>query len=317
MELLVNDLSVHGQFGDVASFRTAITRLMSMRNLSKQYGIELYCHRNMAHAQVTKSLIMPQMVGKFSQAERNALMQWLTRYGPYWEDDRQHGQDDYLECNGQIVTDSALGEAAFRCFHAGEAQVVSLIPSDWEGSPLSVWWRENDSDDVEEQIVNHINKETLEKSLRSTSPAITSWQQLESVCCTRFSNLNFSADAFMPLEGHPFVPGAAQRIVERIDVLNRLKTCFDANGNRTVEGNQLYQDYFTGDKAWFSDSSNKEKRNFKNEMTFRHPDRSGETLFCTMHGKVKTPQIRIHFSWPITASTPLYVVYVGYKITKK
>ncbi len=121
----------------------------------------------------------------------------------------------------------------------------------------------------------------------------------------------------MPLEGHPFVPGAAQRIVERIDVLNRLKTCFDANGNRTVEGNQLYQDYFTGDKAWFSDSSNKEKRNFKNEMTFRHPDRSGETLFCTMHGKVKTPQIRIHFSWPITASTPLYVVYVGYKITKK
>ncbi len=138
MELLVNDLSVHGQFGDVASFRTAITRLMSMRNLSKQYGIELYCHRNMAHAQVTKSLIMPQMVGKFSQAERNALMQWLTRYGPYWEDDRQHGQDDYLECNGQIVTDSALGEAAFRCFHAGEAQVVSLIPSDWEGSPLSV-----------------------------------------------------------------------------------------------------------------------------------------------------------------------------------
>ena len=36
-----------------------------------------------------------------------------------------------------------------------------------------------------------------------------------------------------------------------------------------------------------------------------------------MHGKVKTPQIRIHFSWPITASTPLYVVYVGYKITKK
>jgi len=52
-------------------------------------------------------------------------------------------------------------------------------------------------------------------------------------------------------------------------------------------------------------------------MTFPDPDVQGETLFCSWHGKVKTPQYRIHFSWPVTAASPVYVVYVGPKITKR
>jgi len=69
-------------------------------------------------------------------------------------------------------------------------------------------------------------------------------------------------------------------------------------------------------KAWFSDSSDAEKNEFRTELTFKHPEIDGETLFCTMHDKVKTPQIRIHFSWPVRADAPLYVVYVGQNITK-
>jgi hypothetical protein len=79
----------------------------------------------------------------------------------------------------------------------------------------------------------------------------------------------------------------------------------------------LYQEYFTGKKAWFTDSSDSEKNRFKSQLTFKHPDVAGEDLICTWHGKVKSPQIRLHFSWPVSADTPLYVVYVGPKITKK
>lgn len=79
----------------------------------------------------------------------------------------------------------------------------------------------------------------------------------------------------------------------------------------------MFQLHFTGDKAWFSDSSSTEKSDFRKELTFRHPMNAGEYLFCTWHGKVKTPQLRIHFSWPIRASDPLYVVYIGPKITKQ
>ena len=100
-------------------------------------------------------------------------------------------------------------------------------------------------------------------------------------------------------------------------VLHDLKNCFDDRGQRTPEGHETYRKHFTGKKAWFSDSSDSEKADFRRDLTFSHPADAGETLFCTWHGKVKTPQLRIHFSWPVHAAEPLYVVYVGPKITRR
>ncbi len=118
MELLVNDLSINGQFPDVPSFKNAIGRVMAMRDLARQFGSELHCHRNLSHAQVTRELGMPQAIQRLEPAERSALTQWLTRHGPFWEDERVHGPDDYLECDDQVVTDTAVGEVAFRVFMA-------------------------------------------------------------------------------------------------------------------------------------------------------------------------------------------------------
>ena len=112
MELLLNDLSVAGQFSDVSTFRDSIQRVMVMRGIAQQFGRDLFCHRNLAHAQVTRDLSMPQAIQFFSKDEQRALMGWLTRNGPFWEEARVHGPDDYLECNGEVVTDTAVGEAA-------------------------------------------------------------------------------------------------------------------------------------------------------------------------------------------------------------
>lgn len=317
MELLVNDLSISGQFTDIFSFREAIVRVMSMREIARQFGRELYCHRNMCHAQVTNTLGMPQAIQLLSQVQKSALMQWITRHGPYWEDDRVHGPDDYLECNDQIVTDTAIGEAAFRCFNGDDHRLVSLIPSSWEHTPVSVCWYLDNDDNRTTAVINYITTEVLETDLRSAPPIIETWGQLAQISKERFPHLTFANDSFDPFRGHPFVPGAAQRIIERLEVLERLKCCFDESGARTAEGYRLYQEYFTGAKAWFSDSSDGEKHDFQFEMTFKHPDRDGETLFCPWHGKIKTPQLRIHFSWPVSPGSPLYVVYVGPKITKR
>ncbi len=75
--------------------------------------------------------------------------------------------------------------------------------------------------------------------------------------------------------------------------------------------------YITGGKAWFSDSSDAEKQEFEHDMTFKQPAAEGEMLFCTGHGKVKAPQIRLYFSWPVRANEPVYVVYFGPKLTKR
>lgn len=317
MELLVNDLSIHGQFSDLALFRMAVDRMMAIRQTAHRFGRELYCHRNVGHARVTPALSMPAAIQTLGVDERRALMQWLTRHGPFWEDSRVHGPDDYLECDGSVVTDTAVGEAAYCCFHGIHRRLVSFTPSSWEFSPVPVAWMREEGAVRKVEVVNHWAVEELEAALRAAPVPLASWEDLERVATTRCPNLSFLADSFQHLLGHPFVQGAAERVLVLLETLHRLESCRDDQGQRTPEGQRLYQDHFTGGKAWFSDSSDSEKREFRKELTFRHPTVVGESLFCTWHGKVKTPQLRIHFSWPGRVGQPLYVVYVGPKITKR
>lgn len=129
--------------------------------------------------------------------------------------------------------------------------------------------------------------------------------------------MTFGNDSFEPLRGFPFIYGVARRILELLDTLHQIINSRDGEGKFSVAGQQLYQDYFVGDMARFSDSSESEKHEFKDALTFQHPEKKEEYLFCTWHGKVKTPQIRIHFPWPPKDNEPLYVMYVGPKITKR
>lgn len=317
MDLFINDLSFHGQFPDLSGFNDAISRLMHMRAECKKFRRELYCHRNLPFAQITHHHSMAQAVRSLDRDKQAALMQWITRQGPFWEDQRTHSSDEYLECRNEIVTDSALGEAAFRCYKGDNSQVVSVIPSDWDAAPIAARYVQCDGTFCDLAVGNHTEPASLLVVLKSASDPIESWQELSEICSARFSEIVFSSDAFSPLNGHPFSQGVAERIVERLGILQMLKCAVDENGNRTHEGHTLYQDYFMGDKAWFSDSTDEEKRTFKKELTFNHPLAANSQLFCPMHGKVKTPQIRLHFSWPFQHEAPVFVVYVGPKITKR
>lgn len=317
MELLTNDLSIHGQFSDIATFRAAVGRVMTIRQIVSRFGRELYCHRNIPHAQVTRELSMLQVAQRLTESERRALMHWLTQLGPFWEDTRFHGPDDYLEHAGAVVTDTAVGEAAFCCLSGIERHLVSLIPSSWQLSPVMVSLVSKSDARKSIEVLNHWDPESVEALLQATPAPIESWQQLETIATVRCSNLTFSASSFDPLLGLPFSRGAAQRILARLETLHRLRGCVDERGERTSEGHWLYQNHFTGDKAWFSDSSDTEKHDFRPSLTFPHPMASGRSFFCPWHGKVKTPQLRIHFTWPVDAKEPLYVVYVGPKITKR
>lgn len=315
MEFLVNDLSFHGQFSDLRTFRIAISRLMNIRQIARRFGRELHCHRNTATAQVTSTLSMPEALRALSEAERRALMQWLTRRGPFWEDVRVHGSDDYLECNGEVVTDSAVGEAAFCCLRDIERHLVSVDPSSWKFSPVSVTWFTEPGAEETVEVLNHWEPGEVEEALQGAPVPLTSWADLETTASARCPRLTFSPVCFEPLLGHPFVRGAARRILSRLTILDRLRNCVDGDGKRTPEGQRLYDDHFIGENAWFSDSSETEKHQFRTKLTFRHPTRDGQSLFCPWHGKVKT--FRIHFTWPLSADEPLYVVYVGPKITKR
>ncbi|MBF0409628.1 MAG: hypothetical protein HQM10_19970 [Candidatus Riflebacteria bacterium] len=243
-------------------------------------------------------------------------MQWLTRNGPFWEDSRLHNPSDYLECCEEIVTDSAIGEAALASLHEVRRDLVSLSPSSWEYTPIDVYLRGNDDKSQLLKVVNHWHENSLTSVLEGNPLPISSWQQLATFSKSHCSDLIFSEDAFKPLEGSPFVPGASEKILMLLKILNFFKNCFDEKKKRTMKGHQLYQEYFTGSKAWFTDSSVSEKHDFISELTFKHP-KDGAAIFCPWHGKVKSHQMRVHFSWPIRSDEPLYVVYIGPKITKR
>lgn len=323
MSLLVNDLSFHGQFSNLVLFREAIVQLMTIREIARCFGRELHCHKGMADAHVMSNTTMAQAIQALTHNEQRALRSWITRNGPFWEDARIHSSDEYLEFNGNIVTDTAVGEAAWCRLNSIERELVSITPSNWQFSPLAVEWTSGSTARKKIDVINHWNPVSLEAILKASPIPIASWNQLATVTRARCPLLTFATDAFTPLDGHPFVPGAAQRLLAILDILNRFKSCFDENGQRTPDGNEIYQDFFTGVKAegghgaTFTDSSDSEKNKFKKELTFRHPEDANKNIFCPWHGKVQTPQLRVHFSWPARADEPLYIVYVGPKITKQ
>ena len=313
--MIFNDLSIHGQFRDSLAFRDAIGRIMTIRNLMGRFGRHLHCHRATAYRMVDSTTSMMQGLQSFRSEERQALLSWLTRQGPFWDDVPVHDPGEWFECNDEIVTGTAVAEAAYCSTIGMDRRVVSLVPSKWEKSPVTVKWVARTATDIE--VDNYWQPLDLEAALQRAEPPISSWNQLETISRRRFQLLSFAAESFRRLDGHPFVPGAADRIITRLDVLNRLMGFADAAGRRTPEGQRLFQEHFTGDKAWFSDSSDTEKREFSRELTFQHPLINGESLFCTWHGKVNHPPFRIHFSWPVPPGGQLHVVYVGLKITRR
>ena len=246
-------------------------------------------------------------------------MGWLTRTGPFWDDLRQHEAGDWLECRDEIVTDTAVGEAGFRKLHGLDCGLISVSPSDWEYSPVEVTWRgtAESPENRTTALQNLWDVATLEAGLQDMAPPIRSWDDLRTASIDRFQRLRFSEDCFEPLRGFPFAQSAADRFLVLLGILDRLARAFDADGVRAPEGHQIYQNYFTGRRALFSDSSDTERRKFRHELTFAHPDQPGSSLFCSWHGKVSHLTLRLHFSWPVQAGKRVCVAYAGPKITKQ
>ena len=319
MNFFANELSIHRQFHDLPTFQGALGRLMRMRDVADRFGRNLYLHRSFVDAEPIRGIRMQQAVQRLAVNERRALMVWLKHRGPFWDDLRRHGADDWLECRGEIVTDTAVGEAAYRTLRGVECALISAKPSEWDFSPVEVFWNQEAEglDDRNATLENLRDAAALEAKLQDAAPPIRSWTDLDDCSQIRFGGLTFAEGCFAPLAGVPFAKSAADRILVLLGVLDDFANAFDAGGFRTPEGNQIYQEHFTGNNALFSDSSDSEKESFRTELTFPHPGRSGESLFCTWHGKERHMTLRLHFSWPIRADEPVHVVYAGPKLTKR
>lgn len=317
MDLLLNDLSLHKQFDDIYTFRESIKRVMSLRNLANRLGCRIYSNKRILSRFVTPSTTLHQELQKLDPDERRSVLRWLNKRGPFWDELDQHSPNLLMWTDGEIVTETAVGEAAHGNLVGIDRALVSFIPSNWEYCPLTVKIDPDSESETDVTVSNYWQNPDLEAALRDAEPPLASWAQLAARSRAVYQRLVFFADCYNPLEGQPFAYGAAKRIFVLLGILDHMMGAVDEMGRRTAEGNRMYQKFFTGDNAWFSDSSDSEKQKFSKELTFPSPLETGESLFCTWHGKVNNPKMRIHFSWPVPPGEPIFVAYIGLKITRR
>ncbi|NCC30975.1 MAG: hypothetical protein EOM24_03000 [Chloroflexia bacterium] len=319
MDLFINDLSLHGQFGDHQTFRRSLDEVMQCRTCVAHYQRAL---------RVPRSIVGRPAIGQadFRQAvkmtgDRNfvsLVISWINKNGPFVEDDLLRNPGEYLAlADATLVTEEVIGEAAARQFEGLPSGLVSFAPSKFQHTPIEVRWHRDDVRIDTCELPNYWTSQELDHDLKGQQEAPTTWKEFIAQLPGRFPHLTFLPDLEKYLAGQPFSPYVVERSLVLLDVLNRLKTCFDAEGRRTVEGEDLVDNHFRRGKAVFSDSSDSEKNdaNFRSAMTFKDPE--GRELICFWHGKIKTPQYRIHFSYPIEKDAPLYIAYIGEKLTKK
>jgi hypothetical protein len=320
MEWHINDLSLSGQFATPTEFRESLEPLLKLRLTEPRFRERLYCSRSLSTRPVTATATGQQAILTIRDKNFVSLaLAWLGKSGPFWDDERQSNDDYYFAYQGVDVTDQGLGETARRQLEEIDAGTFSFMDSSYgfTNTPLLIVQHGLDDQVLGKIEVDNFWEISQISDVLDSITSISSWYEVQVEIQRRFDQLIISDDAMEKQNETPFKICVANRIFERLGVLNKLANESDETGKLSTLGNEIYTNYFTGDRARFSDESADNKASFKYEMSFKDPANPAQKIFCPWHGKIQTPQTRIHFEWPRPANQKkVKVLYIGPKITK-
>lgn len=317
MTWFVNDLSLCGQYADTAAFLNDLKELMQARAKLPVLQQRMYCSRELHTRPVTKHMDFREAVKSPQKiVPLQLVLAWLTKHGPFWEDFRQFNEDDYFELSGVDVTDQGIGEAARSQIMGREASTYSFSGGGFNYTPLQVQHGLAEEPLGIVEVANLWNPTWLSQTAQATVPLPENWAQMLEQAGQLFDNLYFSPSSIDPLKKEPFSNYVVERVFALLAVLQEFVTCLNPDGTQSPRNHELIEQHFSGLKAWFTDESVTNKRDFSEEMTFPDPESDGENVFCSWHGKVKSPQYRIHFLWPTASCKKFRIFYIGPKITK-
>ncbi|MBO1923776.1 hypothetical protein [Thiomicrorhabdus sp. 6S3-12] len=318
MEVILNDLSLEIYGRDFSSLINDLLDLVLFNTQAKKLGSPLKCHRNVRNLFVADNKSLIDVIGKnASKDQRQKIFTWLDRSGPFWCESREENPDDYFELNGQDVTNRGLGECARKqiidkpvaSYSLGQEKVFRVntlcVQHGLPEEILGLY-----------EIQNYYEFESLKARLHSLLPPPQNWKDLISYSKAQFELLVFSDELLGQIEQLPFSDCVAERFLELCKKLEEIIQSRDEKQQFSSSTHQLIEQHFHGDKAWFSDESDQDKIDFVNQLKFKNAY-TGEKESFSYHGKIKTPQIRVYFDWPLTpAMKQIQIVYFGPKITK-
>lgn len=319
MEWYVNDLSLSGQFPDPHSLRASVEPLLRLMARRPDLRRRILCSRNLSSRPATATMNLPECV----RATRNDIfvaqvLRWVSAAGPFWEDERADNPDDYFHFEGEDVTDQGLGEAARRLileFNAASFSFSHPTLLRFARTPLSVNHGLEEEPLGSYDVANYWNPEDIERTEKRIPE---SWNDVLEIAATEMISLVLSEEITSQLAPVPFHSGVAEKFIQLLGVLQNLCDETQRGGALSTAGLETYNKFFTGQKALFTDESERNKREFAQDLTFRDPADSSQHLFCPWHGKVKFgSQYRIHFEWPRPpGQMVIKIPYIGPKITK-
>ncbi len=320
MQWHLNDLSLDGQFPDAHAFRAALEPLLKLRERDPSVRNRFYCSRSLSYRMVTATSTFQQAVlAMGDRLYKQLVLSWLTRAGPFWEDDRLINEGDYFEYCGEDVTHQGLAEAARRGLTGVEASTFSFTGGRHDFRAPSVGVLGLVGDDIKDfDVANLWDVSELERAAQAARPEPRRWTDAIDEARRRFGQrLIIADDIEEPLRAEPFNRYVVQRTFELLAVLDAIVAESNEQGGLSPRGVELINQYFVGEKAWFTAESHSNMHQFAQELKFRDPADKSNTLVCGWHGKIKTPQYRIHFEWPRPpGQREIKVVYIGPKITK-
>lgn len=323
MELIVrwylNDASIQGQFTDRANFESALRSLVVARAKNALVRQNLRSTRSLPNAFIAPGVDVRRALFEIRDKDlRSATFSWFDKNGPFIEDDLLEEVDNYFEYCDTEVTATGLGEATRRTKAGTSCATYSFVGGaiDYATSPLQVDHGLPEERYGRYDVANLWQPNDLLDQALAALPPARSWQSMLELARQRFPNLEIGDLATNPtLAREPFEASIRDRVLDQLRVLNEYV------GGRTDEGaegptaREIVENYFTGERAWFTGESSTNQNAFAGEMTFKRM--SGESYFAHWHGKVSRRFFRMHFEWPLHQDRKkLEIFYIGPKITK-
>jgi hypothetical protein len=309
-----NDASLHGQFAAFEPFCESLRTIWNIRKALVGKGLSLNVCRGVRLRKVTDDKTFNDFLGNIPRDIKNRLLVWLDREGPFWDDQPHHSCDEYFESCGEVVTDTGVAEAACIQTEGMPTWIFSIYPSKCLKDPLEVSWLGRSTGDLVLSIPNGWELEHVDRCASEFDHPFTSWKEMIEWAERECENLLISPDVIgqLPIQ---FIPNVAQRSKVLLGILDKI-VGYQKKG-KDQESLELQENWMQGNRARFANSSNSEINDFRSKLTFKHPS-SDQSILCSWHGKIQTPQFRIHFEWPLPhGEEKLFIAYIGPKITKR
>lgn len=310
-----NENSLHGQFQTATDFSQSMGVVFNMKRELASESLSLQVSYNFRQRPVIRAQKFDEIRKALPRDQRTSILAWISKEGPFREDNQTHKPTEYYECQETLVTETGLAEAAQLIHDEADCEgVVSLNPSDWTTTPLKVSLKES-GDDFSEEVPNFVEAQQLDDHLAAIRTGVESWGDLITWAQRQCPYLLLSDELPSQL-GLQFYPYISERCQVILTILNELMEC--VLNEKTYRLNELMSSYMMGEKALMSPSSSSELDDFKSDLTFSDPRNSKDSLY-SWHGKIKRPeQYRVHFEWPLGAeSKQMFIAYIGPKITKR